>query len=70
MIESRGKKDAAVPVKIVIRNSSWQFSSVKILAPAVLNAKECPCMNCQRVQTSNECVKPSYCVGALCSSVV
>jgi len=71
MAESRGKRDAALLVKIVIRSSAKQFHSVnKILASDVLIAKECACINCQRVQTSNECVKPSYCVHALCSTVV
>jgi hypothetical protein len=71
MAESRGKRDAALLVKTVIRSSSMQFHSVnKILASDVLIAKECPCINCQRVQTSNECVKPSYCVHVLCSTVV
>jgi hypothetical protein len=40
MPESRGKKDAALLGKIVIRSSAWQFHSVnKILASAVLITK-------------------------------
>jgi hypothetical protein len=45
--ESRGKRDAALLVKIVIGSSAKQFHSVKILASDVLIAKEFPCINCQ-----------------------